>query len=329
MNIWMDAGNYQPSRRNRWKRAIGAFLYTLVCIFALGLGSLQGLRYSNPLLAEGFMRKVVPSFSADPFAGRDEIVILALGTDKDYDEHNRVVSSSARADSIQLVRLDFANNAIGIFGIPRDTYVEIRGYRPMKINELHKFGGGEAVAQAVYELVGIRPDKIVEVDFDFVRQAVNTVAGVEIYINKRMKYTDRSGNLFIDFHPGRTTLTGDQALGFIRYRQDSEVDRGRRQQDFLIAFKRRVSKSPEYIPELSKLIMDTLDDYLTEQEVFSIADFARSVPTAKVRHGTLPVREGPMYPKFYYYPIREEVAQALVNAGMRAGSATAGSVSVR
>lgn len=329
MNIWMDAGDYQPIRRSRWKCILGGALYFIVCILALVVGALQGLMNDNPLMGQHFKQKFAPFLVEDPFGNKEEFIILALGTDRDYDERGRVVSGSARADSIQLIRLDLKNNAVGIFGIPRDTYVDIEGYKAMKINELHKFGGAEAVAQAVYDLVGIKPDKIVEVDFEFVKQAVDSVGGVEIFVSKRMHYTDRSGKLFIDFQPGRTKLDGERALGFVRYRQDSEIDRGRRQQDFLIAFKRAVAQRPETLPELSKLVMDTLDDYLTEEEVYAIAEFARTVPTSKVRHGTLPVREGPMHPKFYYYPIREDIPKALVDAGLKQDFSASGQVSKR
>lgn len=329
MNIWMDAGDYQPIKRSRWKTALGWIFYVLVCLLALGLGTYRGLHDTNPLMSAAIVGRLNP-FHTDPFAGHDEYFILVLGTDVDYDERGRVVSDSARADSIQLIRFDFLNRAVGMLAIPRDTYIELRGYKPMKINELHKVGGKEAVAQAVTQLTGIVPDRVVEINFEFVKRAVDAVGGVEIYVNKRLYYVDRSGGLYIDFKPGRHHMNGDQALGFVRFRHtDSEVDRGKRQQDFLIAFKRRVAQNPQFLPELSKIVMDMLKQYFEEEEVVSLAEFIRTVPTTHVRHASLPVREGPVHPKFYYYPIWDKIPQTLIDAGLRPATRSGTAVSLR
>lgn len=329
MNIWMDAGEYQPMKRSQWKIVLEGIFYGFVCLTALGLGSYRGLHDSNPLMSAAIVGRLNP-FHTDPFKGYDEYFILVLGTDVDYDDRGRVVSDSARADSIQLIRFDFVNTAVGVLGIPRDTYIELSGYKPMKINELHKVGGREAVAQAVTQLTGINPDRVVEINFEFVKRAVDAVGGLDIFVNKRLYYVDRSGDLYIDFKPGRQHMDGTQALGFVRFRHsDSEVDRAKRQQDFLIAFKRRVAQNPQYLPELSKIVMDMLKQYFDEEEVVSLAEFVRTVPTTHVRHASLPVRDGPMHPKFYYYPIWDKIPQTLIDAGLRTEAPTGTSVSLR
>ena len=70
-----------------------------------------------------------------------EVNILVMGIDSP-------TGLKARSDSINLVHIDFKNKRMGILAIPRDTLVDIPGWRVDKINHAHAFGGPQQIGRA-------------------------------------------------------------------------------------------------------------------------------------------------------------------------------------
>ncbi len=82
------------------------------------------------------------------------------------------------------------------------------------------------------------------VDFAGFPKIVDAVGGVEVTVEERLVYQDRSRNLFIDIPPGKQTLDGATALDFVRYRDDDESRRMERQHQFLRALLDRAQALP-------------------------------------------------------------------------------------
>jgi LCP family protein required for cell wall assembly len=201
-------------------------------------------------------RQVQPG-GADP--GRTNI--LVLGADKgEYDP--------GRTDTIILVSVDPKEKEVGILSVPRDTRVMIPGRGYNRINTAYAFGGPELARRTLEMWLGIDIDYYVVVDFAGFEHVVDTLGGVEIDVEKRMRYQDRAQGLYIDLRPGRQVLDGRQALHYIRYRADglgdvSLVDpaqelyggRIQRQQRFLQALARELLK-PAVIAKIPALVED-------------------------------------------------------------------------
>lgn len=284
------------------KRIFGWIGYLLVCAIALAAGSAVAVFELNPLIWSAVKQQgYIPFVERDPFEGRRDLFILILGCDEDRyyarrgsGKEGQVIEQRARTDTMQLVRLDFEHNAIGMMQIPRDTMVEVPGYRRTKINALHVLGGVDAAVDGVAMLTGITPDRVVLLDYGAIEKMIDEVGGVEVFVPKKMKYEDTRGGLHIDLEKGMQLLDGETALGFLRYRRDSDFHRGKRQQEFMIAFKQKVTDPSNRLSyfKLANLAMDVVNGGLTADEFVSIGKFASEVPPAKIKHGVLPVVDG-------------------------------------
>lgn len=290
--------------------------YGFICLLALIFGTLLGIMQVSP-----FVKYHVQDFfgigPANPFEGRDELFILLLGCDENRAPRGKVLNQWARTDSIHLVRLDFKNKAIGMMQIPRDTVVEVPGYRRMRINGLHVLAGPEATAQGVEILTGIRPERVIVLNYSAIKQLVDTVGGVEVFIEKRMKYRDRAGELDIDFKPGRVLLDGQHAVAYLRYRNDDDFRRGRRQQEFLINFKHKLMTQPEKIAEIANQILKIVSTSFTENEIHHLSKFISGIPSNRFKHGVLPVQDAGGYD---LKPISSKLDDALVESGLKTPS---------
>ncbi len=78
-------------------------------------------------------------------------------------------------------------------------------------------------------------------DYRIVKEYVNLIGGVEVYVPMDMKYSDPVADppLYIDLKQGRQVLDGgDKALQFLRFRKgyaDQDLGRIKAQQQFVAA----------------------------------------------------------------------------------------------
>lgn len=290
--------------------------YVLFCLFVLAAGTLTGYIGSNEL-AQILLREALTPGSQNPLP-KDELYVLLLGADEQRMHGGKVIEGArGRTDTIQLIRCNFEENTIGMMQIPRDTEVDVPGHGKGKINSVHVFYGPEATAQVVSQLTGIRPDKVIVVNYDTIRTVVDMLGGVEIDVPRDMKYRDRRGDLDINLKKGRQLLDGEQVVGFLRYRHDSDFFRGERQQLFLDALRRRIAQKRLTLADLDRLsrqVTKLVTGNISHEEVVYLGLWAKSVPASNVKHGRLPVREGR---STNLIPIHEELEKALVESGLK------------
>ena len=160
--------------------------------------------------------------------------ILLVGTDRPKPGRE---PNDVNTDVLILASCDTGRNRVSLLSIPRDTLVEIPGKGQERINSAHAYGGIVLTRLMVEKLTGLPVHRYVAVDFRAFEELVDLLGGVEVMVDKRMYYRDKSQNLLIDLRKGRQTLNGLQALGFVRYRRDPMGDLARvgRQQRLLRA----------------------------------------------------------------------------------------------
>jgi LCP family protein required for cell wall assembly len=101
--------------------------------------------------------------------------------------------------------------------IPRDTRTYVRGSLT-KLNEANRYGGPSLAAESVSDLLGgVAIDRYVRINVQGVEKLVDALGGVTVNVPKDMKYQDDSQHLYINLKAGEQTLTGDQALQFLRF----------------------------------------------------------------------------------------------------------------
>lgn len=190
-----------------------------------------------------------------PFGGRTAFTVLVLGLDqpdKLFPEHGR------RSDTMLLARVDLMTRAVVGLSIPRDTRVRLRPDGPWaKINAAYTEGGAMGAVDVVSAITGVMPDYYVIVDTASTERLVNLVGGVQVDVDKRMKYDDNWQDLHIDLRPGEQTLDGRQAVGYLRFRHDATGDIARmgRQQKFLTALSKTLVE-PANLPRLPLVIRE-------------------------------------------------------------------------
>lgn len=299
----------------RWRKVIIGILYAVLCLVSISAGSMASFFNTYPLLKMEVLRSMGLS-DANPYESKDDLIVLLLGCDENRTYGGaKVTDEFARTDSIHLVRFDFKHQGIGMLDIPRDTRVSVPGHHGVKITALNVYGGEDLVVEGVYQLTGIRPEKVVLVNYAFVKKLVDMVGGVEVYVEKDMKYRDRRGDLNIDLRRGWQVLDGEEAVGFMRFRHtDSTEMRSNRQEEFLIALKDEIAKDPSKVPEISNLVLEMLRTSFTLEEIDFLSHFARSIATNRIRRGRLP---GTWNESNWQFLVEEAgVRDALIQAGI-------------
>lgn len=165
----------------RPQRKWGGLLLKIVIML---LVLLAGVLIAFHIMSERAIEEIVPDRSATNYLD-DRVNILVLGTDAEDGVHGR-------ADSIMVFNVDLVNYRVNVLSIPRDSRVDIPGYKnKTKINHSFAYGGVDLTRQTVSELLGIPIDYYATTNFAGFEDIVEAVGGVYIDVPKRMKTQDR------------------------------------------------------------------------------------------------------------------------------------------
>ena len=138
-----------------------------------------------------------------------------------------------RTDTIMLVYLPVGGKP-ALISVPRDSYVDIPKSGKNRINAAYAFGGPELLVQTIEQNTGLRMDGYMEIGFGGFVNLIDALGGIRMCLPKAIK--DRDSHL--DLPKGCQTLSGPEALGYVRMRKaDPRGDLGRveRQREMLAA----------------------------------------------------------------------------------------------
>ena len=292
----------QKRRGSLWKAILGLAILIAVCL--IGATALFTYFYtSSPTTRDVTSSLLSGDYSPEKaFPDQNEANILLMGKDLDRDRHGRVIPTRGRTDSMMIAHFDFRNRSASILSIPRDTLVHIPGYRGRRrISYANAYGGPELAKDTIQEFLGLRPGYHVLLNFEAFEKAIDCLGGLEATVDKKLDYDDNWGGLHIHLIPGRQVLNGEQAMGFVRYRQskdgDAESDFVRigRQQELLRAAREKLS-SPSVmfkVPKALDIIRNDADSDLTPAQMICLARCLKTLPSdSKIWMETLPAAEG-------------------------------------
>lgn len=137
-------------------------------------------------------------------------------------------AAGRRTDTIMLLHTGSGPNLL--LSIPRDSIVDVPGHGTTKVNAAYAFGGPELLVETLESETGIRIDNYVEIGFGGFVNVIDSVGGIEICPDQRMK--DPLANL--DVKKGCQDADGKTALGYARSRHTSslgDIDRARHQRE--------------------------------------------------------------------------------------------------
>jgi polyisoprenyl-teichoic acid--peptidoglycan teichoic acid transferase len=277
----------------------GLVFIVLVLGFAFygpGRGVQTGFNIMGPgSLSFGSFTPQMPNL---PFGNlTHSMTVLFMGTDVVYEKDGRKLLAdraalNGRSDTMMLVYLNPLRNKISVLHIPRDTEAYVGKYGIQKINFANAVGGPDCARTAVSGLLDVNIDHYVVMNISGLVDLVNELGGVTVEIPKKMKYMDWSGKLKIDLDPGWHTLTGNQAMGFVRFRHDDLGDIGRvqRQQLFLQAVARKMMdpRSWMHVPALIEIGKKSIQTDMSEMEMIESINFAHTVTKENLKFVMLP-----------------------------------------
>jgi polyisoprenyl-teichoic acid--peptidoglycan teichoic acid transferase len=160
--------------------------------------------------------------------------LLVLGSDMREGEEGW----ASRSDTIMMVHIDPDQDYLSILSFPRDLRVDVPGYGLNKLNYSFAVGGAALTIKTLEQLTGVDIDHYLEVDFNAFRDITDSLGGVYVDVDQRY-YNDNPKFELIKLAPGYQLLDGVDALDYVRYRHDLNLDFGRmeRQQTFLTAMR--------------------------------------------------------------------------------------------
>jgi len=140
--------------------------------------------------------------------------------------HDGCFEGEFRADTLMLIRA--GGGAFRKLSIPRDTFAEIPGQAPQKINGAFAFGGAALQIKTIEQFLGIEIDHVAIVDFTGLEDLIDAVGGVKVDLPVKL-CADISGGAgggqggtTLRLKKGENTLDGEKALAYSRVRHASE-----------------------------------------------------------------------------------------------------------
>lgn len=297
----------KPKKKKRW------WLRILIVVLIIGLcvGGYFGYRTYRSLhkvitkntgeVAEGLKTEnVAPEKLKGEGDGRVNILLLGVG-DPGH-------SGEELSDTIIVVSFDPKTKDVAMLGIPRDLYVKIAGGGFSKINNAHAFGeqnhkggGPELAKQTVSQVLGIPIHYYIRTDFTALKQAVDTVGGVDVNVTSDLVDPDypcgRNEGQVCGFSimAGPQHFNGSAALKYVRCRKGDcgdDYGRAKRQQEILVALRQKAMKldiltNPAKVLGLLDIVGDNVRTDLQITEIERLTQIARETDVSKITNKVL------------------------------------------
>ena len=158
------------------------------------------------------------------------------------------------SDSLMLLHMGTGKPVL--ISIPRDSYVDIPGHGEDKINAALTLGGPTLLIQTVEEVTGLRIDHYMGIGFGGLADVVNTVGGVTMCVKTAVPADPTGDSGFKGLAAGCHSLSGTQAIAFVRDRHSfatSDLQRIQDQRAFLSALLSKATSPGVYLNPFTAL----------------------------------------------------------------------------
>ena len=257
------------------------------------------------------------------------LTVLLLGIDQ------RSGGGGLNTDVIILAAINPDTKKGAVISMPRDTRLEYtndgkkevhkaNAYYALAYSEAQRNGASKVEAtlaaknvmkNAVGQLYDIPIQYAVSVNFKGFRDIVDTLGGLEIDVDMRMKYTDSHDGTDIDLYPGLQTLNGKQTLDFVRFRQtndnpnaSSDFERNSRQSQVINAIMKKML-SFGGISQINNVIEEVSDDVTTDMPSSEIRQLLTTYYNIKIDNITFTSLNG-HWKNPYVYPDEQALEEA-------------------
>jgi LCP family protein required for cell wall assembly len=202
-------------------------------------------------------------------------------------------SFAGSSDTMLLIRLNPQDKSIRVLSIPRGTMIALPDEGLTKVSEANAKGGPVLAARVVSRTLSNAPiDRYIRISTSGLRQLVDQLGGVDVFVPEAMNYQDQSGDLSVNLVSGWQTLNGEQAELFARFREANigDLPRVQRQQALITALVQRLN-SPTVLPRLpqiTRIMRKYFDTNLKMEEMMALANFSVNVERDNFQMAMLP-----------------------------------------
>lgn len=271
--------------KKRWKKPLIITLSVLLVLGGLGfIYQKQLVVFAFNLFASDSVKETLDE-SFKPVGDQDAPVVehtdpfslLLLGIDQRDNE-------PSRSDTMIYSVVRPEDNKVLLLSIPRDSYTEIVGRDvKSKINSAYAHGEAKMAMDTVENLLGNKVDFYAAINFNGLKDIVDAVGGVELPIKKNIENKSKAHEkLFVEAN--KPIYSGEEALGYVRYREDSDFNRTMRHRIFLSAFMNRALevKNLTKIPDVIQIAGSNFTTNMTSDFIVKFAEslyMKDSIPT--------------------------------------------------
>ncbi|MBK1986778.1 LCP family protein [Sphaerospermopsis aphanizomenoides BCCUSP55] len=202
-------------------------------------------------------------------------------------------SFAGSSDTMLLIRLDPSNKSIRVLSIPRGTMIALPEQGLTKVSEANAKGGPVLAARVVSRTLSNAPiDRYIRISTSGLRQLVDQLGGVDVFVPQAMNYQDKAGGLSMNLVSGWQTLNGEQAEQFARFRESNvgDIPRVQRQQALITALVQRLNGPTVLprLPQITRIMRKYFDTNLKMEEMMALANFSVNVERDNFQMAMLP-----------------------------------------
>lgn len=306
----------EAKRKHRWRRRSIWALCTIVVLAGLGVGGIYFYaKYRYDQIKKIHSKHLVAQ-SADPLqpfnvllVGSDSRAFVGDNQTLSNEVGNEANAGGQRSDVTIVARFDPAAKTVTVLSIPRDLWVDIPG-NDSGISGMNRINaaydsGPDLLIQTIEKDLGITINHYMAVDFPGFSDMVNALGGITMDFPTEIK--DAYTGLDIT-QTGCQTINGTVALQLVRSRHLyymtpdgywegdglSDFSRIQRQDEFFRAVLAKVNASITNPLAINSFIGAsvghlTIDDSLTEGDLYHIAQDFRGLDSSHLITETLPV----------------------------------------
>lgn len=183
-------------------------------------------------------------------------------------------TEGARTDTIMVLHVPDSGPS-ALISLPRDSYAEIPGFSPSKLNSAYSWGGAPLLVQTVEGMTGLTIDHYVEVGLAGIEQIVDAVGGVELCLD----YDVDDPKSELVWAAGCHVADGKTAIAFSRMRYSDpqgDIGRAERQRQLISAVSAKLQdKSIVVKPTMQTALIDAGLGAVTVDDETGIVDIGK------------------------------------------------------
>lgn len=269
----------KKSSQKKKKHPVRRMLIVLLCLCVIAAGGLYAYVYR---LLDQIERDPLDQsdlgISTDEYAGYRNIALLGIDSRKD--------NTSGRSDAIVVLSVDKSGKKIRLTSIARDSYVAIDGHSHDKLTHAYAYGKSQLTVKTLNQNFGLEIHDYVTMNFFELARVIDYIGGVTIDVDQAERkelnniLIPQMVRLGVSCDPvpdtGSQLLSGGQAVAYARIRHtDSDIQRGNRQKEVLMAMYAQVKKNNLLkLPRVAEMVIGECQTSLSTKDLISLGTWA-------------------------------------------------------